>query len=388
MAGTEKEVAFIRGDGIGPEIVDNSKRIVDAAVGKSGAGSIRWVEAYAGSAAEERFGNRLPDQTLEIIKRCKVAIKGPIETPVGKGFTSINVRLRLAFDLYANIRPVKYFPGIVSPLKKPEGIDMVIFRENTDDLYRGIEWKYDSAEAGKVRDFLNSELGTDIESDAGIGIKVIGKAKTQRVTRMALNYAINHRRKSITIMHKGNIMKYTEGAFREWAYETAEKEFRDRIVTEQEVANGASRDGKILLNDRIADNMFQQIITRPDEYDIILAPNLNGDYVSDAAGALIGNIGVLGGANIGDTYAMFEAVHGTVPKYAGMDVANPMGMLSACTLMLEHIGMDVAATSIKKAVSATLEEKIATKDIARFLGTEAVGTKEFSDSIIAKIKEG
>jgi isocitrate dehydrogenase len=388
VAGTDKEIAFIRGDGIGPEIVDNSKRIVDAAVVNAGTGSIKWVEAYAGSDAEKKFGNRLPDQTMEIIKRCKIAIKGPIETPVGKGFTSINVRLRLAFDLYANIRPVKYFPGIVSPLKKPEGIDMVVFRENTDDLYRGIEWKYDSAEAGKVRDFLNSELGTDIESDAGIGIKVIGRAKTQRVTRMALNYAINHKRKSITIMHKGNIMKYTEGAFREWAYETAEKEFRDRIVTEQEIANGASRNGKILLNDRIADNMFQQIITRPDEYDIILAPNLNGDYVSDAAGALIGNIGVLGGANIGDNYALFEAVHGTVPKYAGMDVANPMGMLSACTLMLEHIGMDVAAKLIKKAVSATLEDKVATKDIARFLGTEPVGTKEFSESIIAKIKEG
>ena len=387
MAGSEREIAFIKGDGVGPEIVDNSKRIVDAAVEKTGAGRIKWIEALAGSEAEKKFGNRLPDESIEIIKRCSIAIKGPIETPVGKGFTSINVRLRLMFDLYANIRPVKWFPGIASPITNPEKIDLVVFRENTDDLYRGIEWKYDSAEAGKVRDFLNANLGTDIENDSGIGIKVMSKAKTERVTRMALNYAIKHKRRSITVMHKGNIMKYTEGAFREWAYNIAKTEFRSSIITEEEVAAGGSNKGKILFNDRIADNMFQQIITRPGEYDMILAPNLNGDYVSDAAGALIGNIGVLGGANIGDKYAIFEAVHGTVPKYAGQNIANPMGILSACCLMLEHIGMEKASLMIKDAVSATLKDRIATKDIARFMGSVPVGTDEFSDAVIDRLSK-
>jgi isocitrate dehydrogenase len=385
VAESEREIVFIKGDGIGPEIVDNSKRVVDATIEKIGQDGIKWVEALAGAEAEKKSGNRLPDETIAAIKRCGVAIKGPIETPVGKGFTSINVRLRLLFDLYANIRPVKYVPGIASPIAHPEAIDLVVFRENTDDLYRGIEWRYDSAEAGKVRNFLNSNLGTDIEDDSGIGIKVMGRAKTERVTRMALEYAIKHRRRSITVMHKGNIMKYTEGAFMEWAYNIAKTEFRNSIVTEEEVAAGASRNGKILFNDRIADNMFQQIITRPGDYDLILAPNLNGDYVSDAAGALIGNIGVLGGANIGDRYAIFEAVHGTVPKYAGQNVANPMGMLSACCLMLEHIGMESVSLMIRDAISATLKDRIATRDIAKFMGTAPVGTKEFSDAVIDRL---
>ncbi len=384
MAETRNRIAYIKGDGIGPEVVESSMSVVNAAVKKS-SGIIEWVEAKAGSEAEKEYGDRLPEECINTIKDCKVAIKGPIETPVGKGFKSINVRLRLLFDLYANIRPVKYVQGISSPIVNPERVNMVIFRENTDDLYRGIEWKSDSAEAGKVRDFLNSNFNSGIENDAGIGIKVISRAKTERITRMALKYAINHNRRSITIMHKGNIMKYTEGAFREWAYSVAQNEFRDRIVTESDIASGKSASGKILFNDRIADNMFQQIITRPEEYDIILAPNLNGDYISDAAGALIGNIGVLGGANIGDEYAVFEAVHGTAPKYAGKNTANPMGMMKACSLMLEHIGMGDAASLMDNAISAVLEKKIATKDIARYMGTEPAGTREFSDAVIEKI---
>ena len=387
MAADVNKVAYIRGDGIGPEIVDSSVAVVNAAMEKAYNKKISWVEALAGSEAEKRYGSRLPEESINIIKECGVAIKGPIETPVGKGFRSVNVQLRMMFDLYANIRPVKYMNGIASPMVHPEKVDLVVFRENTDDLYRGIEWKADSAEAEKVRDFLNSNFNSGIEKDAGIGIKVMSKAKTERITRMALKYAIRHKRKSITVMHKGNILKYTEGAFREWAYGIAKNEFGDATVTEQDIAAGGGRSGKILFNDRIADNMFQQIITRPEDYDIILAPNLNGDYISDAAGALVGNIGVLGGANIGDSYSVFEAVHGTAPKYAGKDVANPMGILSACSLMLEHIGMDNAAELIKRAVESSLREKRATKDIAKYLGTEPVGTKEFSEGIVSIIKD-
>ncbi len=383
-------VPFVYGDGIGHDVTSNAMRVIDAAVEKAygGSRSIKWIEMQAGEKAEKEAGTRLPDSTIEYVKKHGLLFKGPLETPVGGGFRSLNVTLRLALDLYANIRPIKYVKGITSPLRNPDNIDLVIFRENTDDIYIGIEWKYDSKEAGEVRDFLKSRMGVKIDQDAGIGIKPIGKAKTERIARMAIRYAIKNKRRSVTIMHKGNIMKYTEGAFREWSYDVAVSEFRDSIVTEKEVAEkygGRVPEGKVLINDRIADNMFQQLIGKPDIYDVILAPNLNGDYVSDAAGALIGDIGILGGANIGDNGGMFEAVHGTAPKYADKNIANPMGMIRAGMLMLEYFGWNEPVALIDKAMEKSIAQKEVTQDIARLMGCEAIGTREFSDAVIGNL---
>ncbi len=384
-------IPFTYGDGIGPEITAAAISIMDAAVEKAYNGSkkINWLHVDAGEEAQKKYGTGLPDETMETIKKYKIIFKGPLTTPVGSGFRSLNVTLRLAMDLYANIRPVKYINGLDSPLKYPEKVDMVIFRENTDDIYTGIEWPYNSAEAEKLREFLKSSFDVNIDHDAGIGIKPIGKAKTQRITRMAIKYAIENNRKSVTVMHKGNIMKYTEGAFKDWAYEVATKEFRDKIITEDELYSkyaGKMPEGKILFNDRIADNMFQQIITKPDTYDVILAPNLNGDYISDACGALIGDIGVLGGANIGDNGGMFEAAHGTAPKYAGKNVANPMGILKAGELMLTFMGWTEASELIAKAVEKSMKDRKVTPDIARYMGVDALGTKEFAQYLVEAIK--
>jgi len=320
-----------------------------------------------------------------MLLKYRVVLKGPLETPIGKGWRSVNVAIRMMLDLYANIRPVKYVPGIESPIKNPEAVDMIIFRENTDDLYRGIEYPFDSEQAKKIRKFLKEELGVELEEDTGIGIKVMSRFKTQRITRMAIKYAIEHGRRKITVMHKGNVLKYTEGAFREWAYETALKEFRDYVVTEEEVNTvygGKVPENKIVLNDRVADNMFQQIITRPAEYDIILAPNLNGDYISDAAGALVGNIGMLGGANVGDSGGMFEAIHGTAPKYAGKNVANPTGIIKGGELMLRFMGWNEAADLIEKAVAEAIRQKKVTQDIARFMNVPALTTTEYTQTLV------
>ena len=382
-------ILYIEGDGIGPEITQAAIRVIDAAVHKAYGSKreIKWFEVYAGEKAEKLTGDRFPKETQDMILKYRVLLKGPLETPIGKGWKSINVAIRMMLDLYANIRPVKYIPGLESPLKNPEKVDMIIFRENTDDLYRGIEYSYDSQEARKIREFLREQLGVEIEDDTGIGIKVISKYKTQRITRLAINYALANGRKKITIMHKGNVMKYTEGAFREWAYEVALKEFRDHVVTEEELNRGVKADGKIIINDRIADNMFQQIITRPEEYDIILAPNVNGDYISDAAGALIGNIGMLGGANIGDEGGMFEAIHGTAPKYAGKNVANPTGIIKGGELMLRFMGWDKAADLIEKAINEAIKRKQVTQDLARYMGVQPLGTKEYADALIKIIEE-
>ncbi|MCL5679974.1 MAG: NADP-dependent isocitrate dehydrogenase [Candidatus Marsarchaeota archaeon] len=384
-------IPFTYGDGIGPEITAASISIIDAAVQKAYGSekSIDWLEVAAGEEAQKKYGTGLPDDTLETIKTYGIIFKGPLTTPVGSGFRSLNVTLRVMFDLYANIRPVKYIEGLDSPLKYPEKVDMIVFRENTDDIYTGIEWPYNSAEAEKVREFMKSSMNVNIDPDAGIGLKPMGKAKTQRITRMAIKYAIENGRKSVTVMHKGNIMKYTEGAFKDWAYEVAQKEFGDKIVTEADLYSkydGKMPSGKVLFNDRIADNMFQQIITRPETYDVILAPNLNGDYISDACGALIGDIGVLGGANIGDSGAMFEAAHGTAPKYAGKNVANPMGILKAGELMLTFMGWTEAAALITKAVEKAMKERKVTPDIAKFMGVEPLGTKEFAQYLVDTIK--
>lgn len=380
-------ILYIEGDGIGPEVTAAAIRVVDAAVEKAYGGSrqIVWKKVLAGSEAEKEKGTRFPKETEEAIKQYRVVLKGPLETPVGEGWRSLNVHIRMLLDLYANIRPVKYMRGLESPIKNPERVDMVIFRENTDDIYRGIEWRYDSEEARRLRAILRESFGVELEEDTGIGIKPMSKYKTQRITRLAIKYALDNHRRSVTIMHKGNIMKFTEGAFREWAYEVARNEFGDRIVTEESLGGKPVPEGKLLVNDRIADNMFQQIITRPESYDVILAPNLNGDYISDAAGALIGDIGVLGGANVGDSGGMFEAVHGTAPKYAGKNVANPTGMIRGAQLMLEFMGWAEAARLIDKAIDTSISEKRVTQDLARYLGVKPLGTKEFADALIGYI---
>jgi len=380
-------ILYIEGDGIGPEITNAAIKVINTAVQKAYGSDreIRWMEVYAGEKGEKLTGNRFPEETQKMLLKYRVVLKGPLETPIGKGWRSVNVAIRMMLDLYANIRPVKYVPGIESPIKNPEAVDMIIFRENTDDLYRGIEYPFDSEQAKKIRKFLKEELGVELEEDTGIGIKVMSRFKTQRITRMAIKYAIEHGRRKITVMHKGNVLKYTEGAFREWAYETALKEFRDYVVTEEEVNTvygGKVPENKIVLNDRVADNMFQQIITRPAEYDIILAPNLNGDYISDAAGALVGNIGMLGGANVGDSGGMFEAIHGTAPKYAGKNVANPTGIIKGGELMLRFMGWNEAADMIEKAVAEAIRQKKVTQDIARFMNVPALTTTEYAQTLV------
>jgi isocitrate dehydrogenase len=380
-------ILYIEGDGIGPEITNATIKVINTAVQKAYGSDreIRWMEVYAGEKGEKLTGDRFPEETQKMLLKYRVVLKGPLETPIGKGWRSVNVAIRMMLDLYANIRPVKYVPGIESPIKNPEAVDMIIFRENTDDLYRGIEYPFDSEQAKKIRKFLKEELGVELEEDTGIGIKVMSRFKTQRITRMAIKYAIEHGRRKITVMHKGNVLKYTEGAFREWAYETALKEFRDYVVTEEEVNTvygGKVPENKIVLNDRVADNMFQQIITRPAEYDIILAPNLNGDYISDAAGALVGNIGMLGGANVGDSGGMFEAIHGTAPKYAGKNVANPTGIIKGGELMLRFMGWNEAADLIEKAVAEAIRQKKVTQDIARFMNVPALTTTEYTQTLV------
>jgi len=380
-------ILYIEGDGIGPEITNAAIKVINTAVQKAYGSDreIRWMEVYAGEKGEKLTGDRFPEETQKMLLKYRVVLKGPLETPIGKGWRSVNVAIRMMLDLYANIRPVKYVPGIESPIKNPEAVDMIIFRENTDDLYRGIEYPFDSEQAKKIRKFLKEELGVELEEDTGIGIKVMSRFKTQRITRMAIKYAIEHGRRKITVMHKGNVLKYTEGAFREWAYETALKEFRDYVVTEEEVNTvygGKVPENKIVLNDRVADNMFQQIITRPAEYDIILAPNLNGDYISDAAGALVGNIGMLGGANVGDSGGMFEAIHGTAPKYAGKNVANPTGIIKGGELMLRFMGWNEAADLIEKAVAEAIRQKKVTQDIARFMNVPALTTTEYAQTLV------
>ena len=384
-------VPYAEGDGVGPEIVTAARRVIDAGVGKAYGGkrAIFWEEAYLGSKALDKFGSRVPEITISKVRERGILFKGPLETPVGRGYRSVNVFIRQKLDLYANIRPVKHIRGAPSPLANPDEVDMVVFRENTDDLYTGIEWPYRSAGAMKLRSFMRRKMGVDLEADAGIGIKQISKAKTARITRAALEYAVKNRRRSVTIMHKGNIMKFTEGAFREWAYETALAEYRGKVVTEDEVRrrhSGKVPKGRILVNDRIADNMFQQIILKPGDYDVILAPNVNGDYVSDAAGALAGSIGTLGSADVGDFSSVFEPVHGTAPKYAGKDVADPIGAIHAGCLMLEHMGWNEARNAVWKAVEVAVGAGEVTRDLAAGRKAKPLGTSGFADAVVEAIR--
>ena len=309
-------IPYIEGDGTGADIWRASVRVFDAAVEKAFGGKkkVAWFEVPAGEKAKEQYGEWLPNDTLEAVRTYKVAIKGPLTTPVGGGIRSLNVTLRQVLDLYSCVRPVRYFEGTPSPVKHPELMDVVIFRENTEDVYSGIEWARGTPQAERVIEFLATEMGKRIRPDSGIGIKPMSEFGSKRLMRMALQYAIDNKRKTVTLVHKGNIMKFTEGAFRDWGYEVAKAEFRDSIVTEDEVTAGASREGKILVNDRIADSVFQQILTRTADYDVFATPNLNGDYLSDACAAQVGGLGMAPGANIGDEIGFFEATHGTAPN--------------------------------------------------------------------------
>lgn len=375
-------IVFIEGDGTGPDIWRASKNVFDSAVKKvyGDKRKIQWVEALAGEKAFRETAEWLPDKTLNLIKDLRVGIKGPLTTPVGKGIRSINVALRQELDLYACIRPVRYFEGVPSPLKYPEKVDFVIFRENTEDLYAGIEWQAGSQEAKKVSQFLFNEFGKKLPENVGIGIKPISKFATERLTRMALNYAIKQKKDVVTFVHKGNIMKFTEGAFKNWGFECVNKEFRDYIVFEDE---GLPKDGRILVNDRIADAMFQQIILRPDEYKVIVTPNLNGDYISDAAAALVGGLGMAPGANIGDGYAIFEATHGTAPKYANQDKVNPSSVILSGAMMFEYLGWNEVAEVIIKAIEKTIKNKTVTYDLARQMeNAKELKCSEFAQAIV------
>src|SRR6185437_3443716 len=321
-------IPFIEGDGTGPDIWRASVRVFDAAVAKSYGGrrKLHWYEVFAGEKAFNTYGEWLPEQTLDAAEKYVVSIKGPLTTPVGGGIRSLNVTLRQRLDLYACVRPIRYYPGVPSPLKQPEKTDMIIFRENTEDVYAGIEWREGTPEARKVIAWLKDEMGVEVRADSGIGVKPISIFGSKRLVRKAIQYAIDNKRKSVTLMHKGNIQKYTEGAFREWGYELARDEFPNETIAEQEVwdrYDGKAPAGKIVIKDVIADIMFQRILLRPEDYDVIATPNLNGDYISDALAAQVGGIGIAPGANISDYVAMFEATHGTAPRYAGLDQVNP-----------------------------------------------------------------
>jgi isocitrate dehydrogenase len=381
-------IPFIEGDGTGPDIWRASVRVFDGAVARAYAGKrkLEWFEVLAGEKAKNATGEWLPNDTLEAVKAYKVAIKGPLTTPVGGGIRSLNVTLRQVLDLYACIRPVRYFAGTPAPVTHPERMNVIIFRENTEDVYAGIEWAKGTPQAERVIEFISKEMGKRIAPDSGIGIKPISETGTKRLVRMAIGYALAHNRKVVTIVHKGNIMKYTEGAFRDWGYEVAKAEFRDRVITEEEVTAGAPRGGKLLINDRIADSVFQQILTRTAEYDVFAAPNLNGDYLSDACAAQVGGLGMAPGANVGDEIAFFEATHGTAPKYAGKDVINPASVMLSGVMMLNHLGWNEAAALIEHGLEKTIAQKKVTYDLARQMdGATELKTSEFADAILANL---
>ncbi len=384
-------IPYIEGDGVGPDIWNAAVRVFNEAIDKcyGGKRKIKWIEIYAGEKAFRLKGDWAPEETIETIRDYKIGIKGPLTTPVGGGFRSINVLLRQRLDLYACIRPVRYITGTPSPLKYPEKVDMVVFRENTEDVYAGIEWKEGSTEALKLREFLEREMGKKIRDDSGIGIKPISRFATKRLVRMAINYALSHGRRSVTLVHKGNIMKFTEGAFRDWGYELAKEEFGDRVIFESELENEGIKgvlEGKIIIKDRIADAMFQQVILRPEDYDVLAMPNLNGDYMSDALAAQVGGLGMAPGANIGDGAAVFEATHGTAPKYANKDMINPCSLILSGAMMFEYIGWNEVCESIRNAIEKTISQKIVTYDLARQMeGAREVKCSEFASSIIENL---
>jgi isocitrate dehydrogenase len=438
-------IPFIEGDGTGRDIWKASARVFNAAVEKAykGKRKVAWYEVFAGEKAKAKFDNWLPDDTISAVREFRVAIKGPLTTPVGGGIRSLNVALRQILDLYSCVRPVKYYKGVPSPVKHPERMNLVIFRENTEDVYAGIEWEQGTAEAAKLIEFLNKDMlkggKKQVRLDSGVGIKPISVSGTKRLVRMAIKHALETGRKSVTLVHKGNIQKFTEGAFRKWGYELATQEFRDQVVTERESwildnkdrnpnlsveengnliepglefappefgqsvfkevkdvldaiykthGNGAWKK-KLMINDRIADSIFQQVVTRADEYTVLATPNLNGDYISDACAAQVGGLGIAPGANIGDGYAIFEATHGTAPKYADKDVINPGSVILSGVMMFRFLGWNEAADLIERGMESTIEQKLVTYDFERLMeGAKKVKTSEFAGHIIDNMGAG
>jgi isocitrate dehydrogenase len=384
-------IPFIEGDGTGPDIWAAARKVLDAAVDRSynKTRRIEWLEILAGEKAYNQTGEWLPRETIDALKKYVVSIKGPLTTPVGEGMRSLNVTLRQVLDLYACVRPVRYYRGVVSPVKNPELVDMVIFRENTEDVYAGIEWQAGTEKANRVIEFLRNEMGASIRDNSGIGVKPISEFGAKRLVRKAIQHALDKNRDSVTIVHKGNIMKFTEGAFRAWGYELAAEEFGDVTITEDDLwkkHNGVRPEGRIVIKDRIADAMFQQIILRPNEYSVLATPNLNGDYISDALAAQVGGLGMAPGANIGDGVALFEATHGTAPKYAGLDKVNPGSLLLSGVMLLEYIGWTEAAKLIETALETTISKKTVTYDLARQMeGATELSCSAFGSAIITNM---
>jgi isocitrate dehydrogenase len=383
-------IAFIEGDGTGADIWRASQIVFDAAVAKAYGGRRRivWMEIYAGGKATNVYGQGewLPDETNDVIREFKIAIKGPLTTPVGGGIRSINVTLRQVHDLYACVRPVRWFHGVPSPVKEPQKLDVVIFRENTEDVYAGIECKEGSAEARDLIAFVGTHLNKTIRPDSGIGIKPMSKTGSQRLVRRAIAYALQQEKPSVTLVHKGNIMKFTEGAFRDWGYELARSEFSDRVVFEEDLGSAVPPAGKVVVRDRIADSMFQQVLLRPEEYSVLATPNLNGDYLSDACAAQVGGLGLAPGANIGDQAAVFEATHGTAPKYAGQDKVNPGSVILSGAMMFEHLGWNEVAASIVRGLERTIAAKTVTYDLERQMpGAKLLRCSEFGRAIAANM---
>lgn len=385
-------IPFIEGDGIGPDIWRAAQMVFDEAaeIASGGKRKISWIEIFAGEKANKKFGQWLPQETVDAIEYFKIAIKGPLTTPVGGGFRSLNVTLRQKLNLYACLRPVRYFEGVPSPVKHPEKVNIVIFRENTEDVYAGIEWQSETEEAKRIIDVVSS-LGKEIRPDSGIGIKPMSKTGSKRLIRKAIQYALDHNRSSVTLVHKGNIMKYTEGSFKEWGYELAKDEFEVNTISEEQLwekYDGKPQQGKIVIKDRIADSMFQQILTRTEEYDVVAAPNLNGDYLSDACAAQVGGLGLAPGANIGDTVGLFEATHGTAPKYAGMDKINPCSVMLSGALMFEYMGWDDVSTLIQEGIGKTIKQKRVTYDLERQMeGASLLKTSEFGVAVVENMKQ-
>ena len=381
-------IPFIRGDGVGPDIWSAAVEVFDAAVRKAYGGKREcvWFELQAGERAQEAYGELLPRDTVEAIRYFRVAIKGPLTTPVSGGYRSLNVTLRQQLDLYACVRPARHIPGVPSPMLHPEKLDVVVFRENTEDVYAGLEWESGSEEARELVDFLSARLGAKVRKGSAVGLKPVSEEASKRLVRKAIQYAIDHRRKSVTLIHKGNIMKYTEGAFRDWGYEVASEEFSDLTVAERDLAGGqvdGADEGRIVIKDRIADSMFQQVLLRPEEYDVLATTNLNGDYISDACAAQIGGLGLAPGANIGDGMAIFEATHGTAPKYAGQDKVNPSSLILSGAMMFDYMGWKEVSRVIEDSLSRAVADKTVTYDLHRQMsGATLLKCSEFGRAVV------
>ena len=386
-------IPILYGDGIGTDVGPAAQNVLEAAANATGR-DVSWMQVYAGESARERYDENLPEDTVEAIKEFRVAIKGPLTTPVGAGFRSLNVALRKTLDTYANVRPTYHLEGVPSPVSEPGQMDMVTFRENTEDVYAGIEWEAGTDEVQQVKEFVEEEMGFDEtihDGPVGIGVKPITEFGTKRLVRKAIDYALERGRDTVTLVHKGNIMKFTEGAFRDWGYEVAEEEYGEAVITEDtlwEERDGEQPDDAVVVNDRIADNMLQQILTRTEQYDVLAMPNLNGDYLSDACGAQIGGLGIAPGANFGDGLCLAEPVHGSAPKYAGQDKVNPTAMILSGVLMLEYIGWDDAAQLVRDACEATISSKQVTYDLHRQIeGGEKLATSEYADAVVENIEQ-